>query len=233
MVHEGPRPTFTFTDESDTVAPVVLFSGIRDSSQDVPRDVRLMMELSEPVLQEGLAGGVVVRDSTGRRVPCAVSRWGGKDIMLAPGRNLEPLAWYAVSIIADSVVDLAGNRMKDSLLVLRFRTLDPRRTGAAEGWVNVASGVPFEGRVVVAARRVEAVEPFATSVTTRVPGAFLFDGLPEGRYTFDAFHDVDSSGRYRYGRPYPFLPAARYALSPDTVRVRARWRVENVRVSFQ
>jgi hypothetical protein len=58
------------------------------------------------------------------------------------------------------------------------------------------------------------------------------DRLPEGRYGIQAFEDLDGNGKYRSGLPYPFLPSARFAVYPDTVKVRARWSVEGVQIKF-
>jgi hypothetical protein len=61
---------------------------------------------------------------------------------------------------------------------------------------------------------------------------FALQQIPEGRYILSAFVDSDSSGDYTFGRAHPFRPAERFTLLADTLRVRARWSVENVIVPF-
>ena len=47
--------------------------------------------------------------------------------------------------------------------------------------------------------------------------------LLPGHYFLDCFRDSDGNGRYSYGHTFPFVPAERFAVYPDTVVLRSRW----------
>jgi hypothetical protein len=64
------------------------------------------------------------------------------------------------------------------------------------------------------------------------PGAFSIERLPEGKYTLQSFRDQDGNGVFSPGRPYPFTPSERFAVFPDTVKVRARWAIEGVTIQY-
>jgi hypothetical protein len=76
------------------------------------------------------------------------------------------------------------------------------------------------------------LSPAVVQTTWAADKTFALRQLPEGRYILSAFVDSDSSGDYTFGRAHPFRPAERFTLLPDTLRVRARWSVENVIVAF-
>jgi uncharacterized protein (DUF2141 family) len=62
--------------------------------------------------------------------------------------------------------------------------------------------------------------------------SFLVRNLFEGKYTIQAYRDEDGNGEYSPGLPHPFRPSERFAVYPDTVKVRARWSMEGVILKF-
>jgi hypothetical protein len=133
----------------------------------------------------------------------------------------------------DSIVDLAGNRCKDSVLLVRFQTFDLRNTGTLEGSVVDLDSSKKQGAVVLSATQILSAESYERSVTLKEPGKFKFDRLPEGRYRLTAYRDRDLSLTYSFGRPFPFVPSERFAAYQDTIKVRARWGVEGINLIFK
>jgi hypothetical protein len=87
------------------------------------------------------------------------------------------------------------------------------------------------GPIAVTASSI-SMSPAVIQTTWTSGGKFTLHQLPEGRYLLAAFVDSDSSGSYSFGRAHPFRPAERFVLLQDTLRVRARWSVENVVLTF-
>jgi hypothetical protein len=117
----------------------------------------------------------------------------------------------------------------DSVLAVRFQTIDPKGTGEVRGeLIDLRRGT----RYVMMAERADQSGFSPRRLSLSAPGPFHLTMLPEGRYSFSAFEDADSSGAYSYGRPFPYKSSERFTLSPDTVRVRARWGVEGVTIPF-
>jgi hypothetical protein len=131
----------------------------------------------------------------------------------------------------DSVRDYLGNTWKDSTWSVRFQSLDLRTTGVVEG--VVFDNEPDRGRIYLTAIRIDVSLPHEKTIELSKPGSFTFGQLSEGRYTFRAFRDADSSGSYSFGRPFPFIPSERFVGSSDTIKVRARWGVEGVVLKFR
>ncbi len=225
--------SFAGSARPDTVRATVSLAGIRDSLRGVSPDRPFSILFSEPLLHEPVRTAVVLRDSLRRPVPASLRWMNRTDALLTPDQLLRSKAWYALTVVMDSVRDLRGMRYRDSIAAIRFETLDLRTTGSIAGIVaDEATTVPA-GRYFVTATTVDQNPALDRSVSIAGPGKFAIEMLPEGRYTIEAYQDADSSGSYSYGRPFPFVPSERFTIYPDTVKVRARWRVEGVKLNFR
>lgn len=141
--------------------------------------------------------------------------------------------WYTVSLATDSVVDLNGNRGREGTWTLRFETMDDRLLSSIEGSVIDAQEDRSRGSVVLTARAVMTKTQELYTVLASRSGAFRLSDVPEGMYVIDAYRDEDANQSYTYGRPYPFRPSERFTVYPDTIKVRARWPLEGVKIELE
>jgi hypothetical protein len=215
----------------DTMMAKLAVAGLRDSARSVRPDAPIELEFSDPVDHASLEQGILLTDSLRHRV-----RW--RSSWEAPYRLLlraeEPLwsnAWYRLSVVMDSVKDFREKRYRDSVFVLRFQTLDMKRTGEIEGQLvdGRTQGKPYR----VSAETVDASPVVERTITVKGAGRFVFPQLIEGKYRIDGYEDADESGKYSFGKAHPFAPAERFAVFQDTVKVRARWGVQGVVLQFK
>lgn len=227
----GASTTFNGMLEADTLKPRLTILGMKDSSIAVLTDSSIPLEFSEPVEVAPVEHAVTLLDSLRRKVKYE-SRWDAPNrFILRPQRPLEPFAWYRLVVAMDSLENLRGGRYHDSTFILRFQTMDLRKTGGIEGKLvdNRNRGKGY----VVRAQSVGLTPSYQRRVVLESPGGFAIPLLLEGKYTIFAIEDIDGSGNYNYGAPHPFTPAGRFAMYPDTVKVRARWGVEGVSLEFR
>ena len=222
---------FTGTSKPDTLRPAFSVEGVADTSRGVPPGRSFEVRFSEPVVQGPVRDAVRLLDSLGREVVTRRSWSGAQALAVVPRDPLRPAESYRLTVVLDSVADTHGNRLGDSVAAIRIRTLDLRSTGFVSGRIQDDSRLGRPGPVAVTASSV-GVTPAVVQTAWAAGSTFALHQLPEGRYIISAFVDADSSGDYSFGSAYPFRPAERYLLSPDTLRVRARWSVENVIVTF-
>ena len=169
------------------------------------------------------------------RGPVALTMvWTGPaSLALVPRFPLMSKAWYAIRVQMDSVRSVYGMGYRDSSFVVRFQTLDSRTTGTIAGVVMDARGEKGRGRIYVTASSVNLTPYRSQTVAIDRPGSFMFGGLVEGKYVVSGFRDADGSGKYSVGLPFPYIPAERFTVYADTIRVRARWGVEGVVLQFR
>lgn len=224
---------FPGTSRPDTVKPSLRIQSLVDSARGVPPDQLPEMHFSEPVEHAPLENAITLVEGASSKVGIALRWFDATDVELAPTLPLKGDTWYQVRVIMDSVKDFDRNGYRDSTFILHFQTLDLRTTGTVAGSVVDVGKEVQNGRIFVTASSIDIQPPRSKTVTLRAPGNFEMEHVPEGRYVVNGFIDADSSGKYTYGLPYPFHASERFSAYPDTIKVRARWAVEGVVVTFR
>ena len=213
----------------DTVRPLVRVRDVADSSRGIPLDVPFDIDLGKPVSLGPALASVTLLDSARRVVPADVVARTPAQIRLVPRISLVPSAWHTIRIVLDSLVDSRGNGYRDSTVLIRFQTMDLRVTGTIEGRVLDPGG---KGDIVVSARSIDLSPQRSDSVRVSKDTSFVIERLMEGKYAIQGYRDEDGNRAYTPGLPHPFKPSERFAVYPDTVKVRARWSIEGVVLKF-
>jgi uncharacterized protein (DUF2141 family) len=198
---------------------------------DFPVDDTIQITFSEAVLKPSFESGFALTDSSGLAVN-GIFLW--KNSMAVSFLPKPPLKYemeYKLRIALDSVVDFSGNHSDDSTVVTPFQTVDERALSSIEGTVFDDS-THARGKIFITAMNISNKTVKSKTVVVDTPSVFMFSGLFEGEYTLSAFRDADSNGMYSYGTPFPFVSAERFTIYPDTLKLRARWPLEGVRLHF-
>jgi hypothetical protein len=229
---EANSASFRGSSSPDTVIPRITFvGGLQDSIRDVLYDKVFEMVFNKGVKRDIFERRFGLFDSTGQTVSGTFMWWNSAVVCFTPTNPLQPLAWYAARLQLDSVQDLAGHRVGDSTVVRRFQTMDWRKFGSIKGRVEdpLRDAV---GEIVLFA--ISITDKTAAPVVKRLrsAGEIHFEYLLEGQYVLQAFRDRDANGKYSHGKAFPFVPSERFAVYPDTIKIRARWPVEGVVVRF-
>ena len=132
----------------------------------------------------------------------------------------------------DSLRDEMGNRWKDSTRKFSFWTIDPEMVSSIEGTLVDSDSSLVDRYVVIAKNSTDKMKP-PVHVAARRGKKFLFPLLGEGEYRLKAFQDLDGTGIYNSGKPFPFVPSERIAVYRDSIKVRARWPVEGVLIKME
>jgi hypothetical protein len=184
-------------------------------------------------LQPPLARAIILSDSIKNTVDAELRWLDAVDVWVIPRKPLQSKAWYRLNVVMGSVQDFLGNGYRDSTFKVRFETLDLRSTGVVEGTVVDENQKKGKGRVFLTASSIDVKPVREQTIVLNGPGNFRMDRLVEGKYVLQGFRDADSSGNYSFGRPYPYIPSERFAVYPDTLKVRARWSVGGVVLKFK
>jgi len=218
MEREFSRTEFTARIDPDTTAPRLVRVFPEPESRDIPTESTIRLLFDEP-MDTVSTEGVVLADSAGHPVAGTPAWISPPEWVFRPKRPLMSFASYMVRIKPDSVFDCAGNALPDT--GWGFRTLNVDTLGALAGTVSDPDSL---------ARGAVYVSVFPTSVpeakrTLRLdgPGPFEIARLFPGRYRLEAFRDEDGDGRYSHGSPWPYVPAERFVVHPDTLAVRSGW----------
>jgi len=204
---------------ADTIKPYFISSLPEDKARNIPLETTVTLQFSEAMDQPlgGLAFALL--DSGKIPVPGRITWLHSAAMLFTPAAPLRPERPYQVRMALDSLRDRQGNRVADTLITVHFQTLKPDTLSEISGSLrDAASG--RSGPFFISARAGKAP---AIELLQPLEGAYRFERIMPGEYLIDFFRDEDGNGRYSFGRPWPWLPAERYAAYPDTLKVRARW----------
>jgi len=212
----------------DSSAPRIVKISVRDSARQVPFDARIEMCFDDAVVHEEIEKAFSLFDSSGVRVS-GVFQWKtSAAVDFVPRTELQSRAWYKLRLPLSSVIDLAENRGKDSVIVVSFETVDKKQFGSLDGEVVDETGDKVQAPIIIQAKEVSEKDRRAYEAKILRQGRFQIPRIEEGSYILSAFRDDDNNGRYSYGKPFPFQPSELFTFYPDTIKVRARWPVEGI-----
>jgi hypothetical protein len=219
--------TFLSDGGIDTSKPGIKPFGILSQGKNLEKTDTLEFLTTEAVRRESVEGGFSVKDSSkssveGKFIWCGSTRFG-----FVPAK---PLMWgtrYEVKLPMDSLVDFAGNHLKDSVFTEHFDVVAEASLGSIKGEVTDQMK-SASGAVVVTLIPISSAAGKMKKQVLYSPGPFSFMEVPEGTYTFFTYRDEDGNGVYTYGKVHPFMPSERFSYYQDTLKVRARWPLEGV-----
>ena len=143
-------------------------------------------------------------------------------------------ATYRIEIATGSIEGLGGEKAPDSLLKSTFTVAGADAYGEISGMVRGA-----QGTVVIEAVNVRNGQSRKTVVSGSAPGLtpYRIGKVAPGDYLVNAFVPRAGAGNplqatWNPGGLFPFSPADRFTVSPDTVTVRKGWATENVMLEF-
>jgi hypothetical protein len=125
--------------------------------------------------------------------------------------------------------------LNDSLYKFRFnfRTVSVNSFGDLKGRiVTNAENFDFSSNTIklnLEASKLVPVLRYSFDVRDSV---FSFKNILESDYNLFAFIDLNNSGSYNYGNPYPFEFSEPFYIYPQSLNIKGGWTVENVTIIF-
>ncbi len=224
---------FSGASVTDSSAPRLASTSIADSARGIALKPIVQYRFSDAMQRESFENAVKLKDSTGKAIP-ALKVWLNDEVLNVRTPNeLVSKSWYTLTLVLHNTTDWSGNNLRDSVKVLRFETLDAETFSSIEGIVVDKDTADVIGNVYVAADAVDVKEPKAFTTVASRDGRFLIPEIEEGRYVLHAYRDRNDNGKFDAGRPFPFVESERFNYVPDTLKVRARWPLEGVRIELK
>jgi hypothetical protein len=223
---------FTGTAQPDTLPPRLLFTTAGDSTIHFSVNEQFRFDFSDALQRQSVDGGVQLRGRDSVEISHSTTWSTAASFTVRPQQPLRPDYFYTFFVRFDSLRDEVGNRWKDSTRKFSFRTVDPEKVSSIEGTFFDEDTSLVDRYVIIAQNDIDkSTRP--VHVNAKRGGKFIFPQLGQGEYRLKAFQDLNSTGIYNSGKPFPFVPAERFAVYRDSVKVRARWPVEDVLIKMK
>ncbi len=216
----------------DTLDPRLAAISIADSARTVEEQPEITITFTDAVVVAHPGHAVQLADATGHAIALAVNIADAAHLSVRPMDLLAPLSWYRLTVHLDSVHTWSGERLRDSVRIVHFRTFDPDDRSSIDGKVLDRYRGDTPPKYIVRATRMDRTQRGEEVVRADSAGNFSFRNMLEGEYVLQAFQDANGNGTYDAGRPQPYRTAERLSAPTDTLRLRARWPLDGVLVKF-
>ncbi len=219
---------FTGKTIGDTIKPKLVAQTIQDSSRNVPLDEFIGFTFSEAMDTNKVARNLTFTSAQGVNVPGTLKWINPADFLFFPDSQLKGLTEYTVFAPVDSITDMAGNALADSLFRVYFTTLNEDTLTAIRGRI-IDENEQGKGSFYLSANSGK----HTYHIVVDELGDYRLENILPGIYVIDGFRDADGNGVYSFGRVIPFEPAERFVFYPDSVKVRSRWPTEGEDIIFK
>ena len=224
---------FTGSAAADTLVPRIASTSIQDSSRGVILNPVIQIQFTDAVQPQSFAKAIVLRDTSGMEVPSLQDWLNDASCRILLQGELSSKSSYRLSIFSENGLDWSGRKFRDSLKVIRFETLDAEALSSIEGTVVDTNMEESKATIMVMADGVDTKVQKSFTTMVNQSGNFYIGQLEEGRYILHAFRDRNLNGKYDAGSPHPFIGSERFNYASDTLKVRARWPLEGVRIELK
>ena len=217
----------------DTLSVRLASVSIKDSAQAIDLQPVLTMTFSDAIEKSDSMNWVNLLDNNKQPVPTEKKRMSDVKISIRPEKELVSRTWYTLRAELRKVHGWDGRVCRDSTKSWRFETLDVEDLSSVQGIVVDENTRDTAGRLYVTAVQIGEKIPKQYTIKTDATGNFLFPQIVEGHYVFQSFRDRNNNGKYDSGKPFPFLSSERFSPFTDTLKVRARWPLEGVKITMK
>ena len=216
----------------DTVGLRLWGWSAEDSSRGVSLDPEIFLFLTDAALRTIDEKAIQLHDSTGSTIPILTQWMNNAVIRVTPRKKLEGMMSHKLRLDMPQLKAWNGEASADTVMTIRFVTLDPDALSTIEGIV-LEKNVEGKGSIVLQAESVGGREVQSYNISLGKSGQFAFPEIREGRYVLTAYHDANGSNSYDPGRPFPYVSSERFTVYSDTLKLRARWPIEGVRIELR
>ncbi len=217
------------SDRPDTTKPSIAAIQPPNGAGDVDfKDAEFNFFLNDAVDTSAAREGISFADTLGKSVSYSVNFNDNASFKIIPSNELKPKTDYRIKIDLSKFKDAAGN-FYDSVFVYKFSTINGLDfTGVSGSVENADSSSDIE-------MVLQGTDKAKTKYTQKLHPdmKFKFERIQPGNYMLWCYSDSDSSGTYSFGNPLPFKPSEHFSFYPDSLNLRARWSVTDIRLLFK
>ena len=128
--------------------------------------------------------------------------------------------WYKFYIPQKAVVGSNKLMMQKDSIEINFKTEERSSLTSISGDINDTT------YIIVATNE----KNIKYKTKAKKDKSFKLDRIKEGKYVLFLFQDSDSNSVYSYGKVFPYEKPEKFFYFPDTLKVKARWPLEDVKI---
>lgn len=206
----------------DTIKPRLVYQYPADAAKNVALDIDLRFVFSEAMKHEAFENNFSLKDSSGQHYEGEFNWKSSLDVTFTPSEDLKEETDYIASARVDSLHDEYGNMLADTLLAVRFKTLNKDTLSSILGRIDDLR-TDGGGKIYMEANQVSQQDGMTYEILLNNPGSYTFSDIFPGVYLINGFRDENGDGKYTYGNVCPYIPSERFFYYPDSIKIRSKW----------
>jgi hypothetical protein len=224
---------FESSSRPDTAMPGVAVFSLPDSTHGIEFNPVLRLSFSDFMDRQSVEKGIVFRDSLSTNIRYNLRWLNSMAVELTPVHSLASLMWHTLTVDLPKMKNTRGIQGVAKPRLFKFETVDADALSSVEGTVRDRNTDDRTGAIVLTVRNtVKEGREYSATIGEETEN-FSLTNLPEGQYILTAYRDRNDNGKYDAGSPVPFIPSERFAVYSDTLKLRARWPLEGVRLELK
>ena len=215
----------------DTITPRIIYSSLTDSMKEVSCTEQFLFTFNTSIAVPKLTEWIFCTDSSGKTIGLKYEWKSPRTVLVIPEQKLSSAVWYSMALFCGRIESKSGNKFQDSVVNFRFKTMDENILGVLKGRIKRNEKL-HSARIIILAKNIEMQKTPLRTAEANSNGEFVFENLYPGKHVVSAFSDDNGDGKYSYGNILPFIPAEKFVVHTDTIKIRSRWSVEGVIIKF-
>lgn len=171
--------------------------------------------------------GITFTDTLKNNVSFSIQKIDDASFTIRPSVKLKPSTDYFIKLDMKNMKDIAGN-FYDSVYTYRFSTINGLDFSGVSGEIQIDKTA---ANIYLILQSGTVKDLFYKQRAAN--GTFNFNRVKPDKYILWGFDDADSSEAYTNGKPFPFEVSEKFSFYPDTLNLRARWPVGDVKFEIK
>jgi len=217
----------TLTDKPDTNSIKIYSTQPRLNQQIDFINPQIRFLFNDAFVKDNIKDKITFTDTLGKNIAFNVEFEDDALLKINPSAELKTETDYIVTLDLSKFADASGNN-GDSTYNLKFTTI----TGLDFTGINgTLLNVELHNNPVLVLQNTADKELVYKKFFTSPD--FEFTRIKPGNYQFWCFLDKDSSGTFNYGWAQPFETSEKFYVYPDTLNLKPRWVVTDVKFRIE
>jgi hypothetical protein len=218
----------TLSNRPDTTAVTVLSTDPGQNGVVDFKDTEIKIFFDDAFVKDGIIDAVTFEDTLKNPVPFRVDFYDDAALIISPTKELKTEKDYRIKINLNRFSDAAGNRI-DSVYTLNFKTISGLDFTGISGSIVSAdtTEIDFSLNPILV---LESSEKEHLVYKNKLSSEnFEFEWIEPGKYLLWCFMDEVKNEVYNYGYPFPFEYSEKFYFYPDTLNLRPRWEITDLK----
>lgn len=177
--------------------------------------------------KEKISEAISFADTLGKKVRFSVEYEDDATMVLKPKQDLKPEKDYRIEIDLSYFPDAAGNR-RDSIYKFSFSTINGLDFTGLSG--NIFNADQANNPVIIL---MNADDKNKTYKQKLINSTFEFERVEAGKYLLWCFFDRNENNIFDNGWYQPIEFSEKFSFYPDTLNLRPRWEITDIKFNFR